>query len=46
MVVGEWSLGEKNKNEELGEKNEKGERKREDNYIKTGKKVLKLIFLG
>jgi len=46
MVVGEWSLGEKNKNEELGEKNEKGERKREDNYIKTGKKALKFIFLG
>ena len=27
-------------------KNEKGERKREDNYIKTGKKALKFIFLG
>ena len=38
MVVGEWSLGEKNKNEELGEKNEKGERKREENYIKRGKR--------
>ena len=30
---GGWSAGETNKNEELGEKNEKGERKKDKNYI-------------
>ena len=28
------------------EKNEKGERKNEENYIKIGEKGLKCIFLG
>ena len=28
----------KNKNYELGEKNEKGERRKEENYIKKGEK--------
>ena len=28
--------GEKIQNKELGEKNEKGERKKEENYIKNG----------
>ena len=37
----EWSDGEKTKNYELGEKNEKGERKKEENYIKKGEKGFK-----
>ena len=40
---GAWG---KNENEELGEKNEKGERKREENYIKTGRKALKMHLFG
>ena len=31
----------KNENEELGKKNKKGERKREENYMKKGEKGLK-----
>ena len=37
--------GEKIKNKELGEKNEKGERKKEENYIKNGEKGLNLFGL-
>ena len=39
MVMGEG-------NGQLGEKNEKGERKKEENYIKKGEKVLKVHFFG
>ena len=39
-----WSLGKKTKNEELGKKNEKGERKREEYYIKKQGKGLKNAF--
>ena len=44
MVGGgvEMVAGEKIKNDKLGEKNGKGERKREENYIKNGEKVLKM----
>ena len=43
----EWSDGEKTKNYELGEKNEKGERKKEENYIqKRGEKALKMHRFG
>ena len=45
-MVGKWSLGKKRKNEELGKKNEKRERKREENYIKKGKKTLKMHLFG
>ena len=38
---GEWPLRKKIRNEELWEKNEKGEGKREDNYIKNGGKGFK-----
>ena len=38
--------GKKMKNEDLGGKNGKGTRKTEENYIKTGKNVLKMHFLG
>ena len=31
---------------ELGKKNEKGERKKEENYIKTGEKALKMHLFG
>ena len=31
---------------ELGEKNEKGERKKEENYIKKGGKALKMYLFG
>ena len=41
MVGGEWPLGKKIRNEELWEKNEKGEGKREENYIKNGGKGFK-----
>ena len=41
------AAGEKIKNEELREKNEKEKRKKRENYIKKrGKKALKCIFLG
>ena len=43
---GGWSAGEKNQNQKLGEKNEKGERKKEENYIKKGEKALKIHFFG
>ena len=39
MVAGE-------KNEELGGKNEKGQRKREENYIKNEGKDLKMHLFG
>ena len=35
----------KNENEELGEKNEQGERKSEKNYIKNGGKVFEIAKL-
>ena len=38
---GKWPAGGKNKYQELGKKNEKGKRKKEENYIKNGEKGLK-----
>ena len=38
--------GKKMKNEELGQKNLKRERKREENYMKKGKKALKMHLFG
>ena len=43
---GEWSAGEKDKNQELGEKNEKGERKKEEHNIKIEEKALKMHLFG
>ena len=43
---GEWPRRKKIRNEELWGKNEKGEGKREDNYIKTGEKALKMHLFG
>ena len=40
---GEWPLGEK-KNVDFGGKNEKGERKTEENYVKNRKIGLKNVF--
>ena len=40
---GGWSAGEKNQNQELGKK---GERKKEENYIKKGNKALKMHLFG
>ena len=34
----------KNKNQKLGEKNQKGERNKEENYIKKGEKGLKNAY--
>ena len=39
---GRW--GKKMKNEEVGDKNEKGERKRDENWNKNGGKGLKNAF--
>ena len=45
MVGGRgWSLEKNIKNSELGGKNEKGERKKEENYLKTGEKALKIVM--
>ena len=44
--LGNWSAGEKNKNQELGKKNEKGERKKEENLIKRKEKALKMHLFG
>ena len=43
--VGNGQLG-KNKNNELGKKIQKGERKKEENYIKNGEKGLKMHLFG
>ena len=38
--------GQLRKKLELGEKNEKGKRKKEENYVKKGKKALKMHLCG
>ena len=42
VICNKW---EKMKNEHLGKKNEREERKKEENCIKTGEKALKLHLL-